>query len=72
MTLDTGATTHAADRLDFPEQEVKESAGSRAGQTFGWAGGKRLANEGEVNIVMIAPGGLECELGATIQITKIT
>ena len=72
MTLDTGATTHAADRLDFPEQEVKESAGSRSGQTFGCAGGKRLANEGEVNIVMIAPGGLECELDTTIQITKIT
>ena len=49
MTLDTGATTHAADRLDFPEQEVKESTGSRAGQTFGCAGGKRLANEGEAD-----------------------
>ena len=72
MTLDTGATTHAADRLDFPSHEVKESAGSRAGQTFGCAGGKRLANEGEVNVVMIAPGGLECELDATVQITKIT
>ena len=72
MTLDTGATTHAADRLDFPEQEVRESAGSKAGQTLGCAGGKRLANEGEVNIVMIAPGGFECELATTIQITKIT
>ena len=55
MTLDIGATTHAADRFDFPEQEVRESAGSKAGQTFGCAGGKRLANEGEVNIVMVAP-----------------
>ena len=72
MTLDTGATTQAADRIDFPEQEVKESAGSKAGQTFGCAGGKRLANEGEVNTVMIALGGMECELDATIQITKIT
>ena len=60
MTLDTGATTHAADRLEFPEQEVRESAGSKAGQTVGCAGGKRLANEGEVNIVMVAPGGVEC------------
>ena len=71
MTLDTGATTHAADRFDFPEQEVEESAGSKAGQTFGCAGGKRVANESELNIMMIAPGGLECELDATIQITKI-
>ena len=38
MTLDTGATTHAADRLDFPGQTVHESAGSKAGQTFGCAG----------------------------------
>ena len=40
MTLDTGATTHAADRIDFPGQTVQESAGSKAGQTFGCAGGK--------------------------------
>ena len=72
MTLDTGATTHAADRLDFPAHEVKESPGSKAGQTFGCAGGKRLANEGEVHVTMIAPGGLECDLDATVQITKIT
>ena len=72
MTLDTGATTHAADRIDFPGQTVQESAGSKAGQTFGCAGGKKLANEGEVHISMIAPGGIECELGTTVQITKIT
>ena len=72
MTLDTGATTHAADRLDFPGQTVQESAGSKAGQTFGCAGGKKLANEGEVHISMTAPGGIECELETTIQITKIT
>ena len=72
MTFDTGATTHAADRLDFPGQVVHESAGSKSGQTFGCAGGKKLANEGEVHIVMMAPGGIECELETTVQITKIT
>ena len=72
MTLDTGATTHAADRLDFPGQTVQESEGSKAGQTFGCAGGKKLVNEGEVHIAMVAPGGIECELEATVQITKIT
>ena len=72
MTLDTGATTHAADRFDFPEQDVHESEGRGAGQTFGCAGCKKLANEGEVNFVMVAPGGVERELEATIQITKIT
>ena len=72
MTLDTAATTHAADRLDFLQHQVHESEGIRAGQTFGCAGGKKLANEGEVNIVMVAPGGIESELEAMIHITKIT
>ena len=27
---------------------------------------------GEVHIAMVAPGGIECELEATVQITKIT
>ena len=72
MILDTGATTHAADRLDFPQHVVVESEGSKAGQRFGCAGGKMLENEGEVHIMMIAPGGLECELETTVQITKIT
>ena len=72
MALDAHATAHDADRFDFPEQDVHESEGSRAGQTFGCAGGKKLANEDEVNIVMVAPGGIECDLEAAIQITKIT
>ena len=72
MTFDTGVTTHAADRLDFPGQTVQESEGSKAGQTFGCAGGKKLANEGEVHISMMAPGGIECELETIVQITKIT
>ena len=46
MTLDPVAMTHAADRLDFPGQVVRESEGSKTGQTFGCAGGKQLANEG--------------------------
>ena len=31
-----------------------------------------FANKCEVHIMMIAPGGLECELETTIQITKVT
>ncbi len=38
-TLDTGASTHAADRVDFPGYAVEESPGSRAGQLFGCAAG---------------------------------
>ena len=72
MTLDTGATVHAADRLDLPGHEVRESAGSRAGQKFGCAGGKLISNEGECKVLMVAPGGIECEIDTTIQIAKIT
>ena len=39
---------------------------------FGCAGDKKLVNEGEVHVVMMAPGGIECELEATVQITKVT
>ena len=35
MTLDTGATVHAADRADLPAHQVLASAGSKAGQQFG-------------------------------------
>ena len=38
VTLDTGAAVHAADCMDFPGHEVKEGAGSRAGQRFQAAG----------------------------------
>ena len=72
MTLHTGATIHAADRLDFHRHVVQESEGSKAGQKFGCAGGKMLANESEVHIMMIAPSSLECELETFIQITKIS
>ena len=51
---------------------MQDRKGSKAGQKFGCAGGKMLANEGEVHIMMITPGGLEFELETTIQITKIT
>ena len=45
-TLDTGATVHAADRVDFPGHVVNESAGSRAGQRFQGASGEFINNEG--------------------------
>ena len=72
MALDSGASVHAADRVDFPGHEVRESAGSKAGQKFGCAGGKMLPNEGESDILMVAPGGIGCEISTTIQIAKIT
>ena len=70
-TLDTGATTHATDRVDFPGYEVEESPGSRSGQTFGCAGGKVLDNEGQMTINMVSP--VEgCEIQLCTQVTKVT
>ena len=66
-----GASTHAADRVDFPGYEVNESPGSRAWQFFGCAGCKSLKNEGQMDVEMVSP--LE---GAVIklcpQVTKVT
>ena len=72
MTLDTGATVHAADRADLPAHHVLASAVSKAGQQFGCAGGKLVANEGECKVHMLAPGGGAFELELDMQIAKIT
>ena len=70
-TLDTGATTHAADRVDFPGYDVEESPGSRAGQLFGCAGGKSLRNEGQMTVEMTSPmEGIPIKL--CTQVTKVT
>ena len=70
MTLDTGATVHAADRLDFPGCNVLESPGSKAGQHFQTAGNKLIPNEGQASLQLTAPGGID--LAMTMQIAKIT
>ena len=50
---------------------MQETEGRKAAQKFGCAGGRMFANEGELHIMMIPPGGLENELETIIQITKI-
>ena len=72
VTLDTGATVHAADRTDFPGHEVKEGAGSRAGQRFQCAGNKMIDNEGEMFVTMFAPGCGDGELLSCFQAAKVT
>ena len=71
MTLDTGATVHAMDKLDLPGFVIEESAGSRAGQKFQFAGGKLIDNERQVQIAMLAPGTNQ-ELICNVQIAKVT
>ena len=69
MTLDTDALVHATNRADLPAHTVVESAGSKAGKKFGCAG---VASEGECKVLMVAPGGIGCELEMDVQIAKIT
>ena len=45
ITLDTGATIHAADRADFPAHELLESVGSKAGEKLCWAVDKLIPKE---------------------------
>ena len=71
MTLDTGASVHAINRLDLPGFVVTESEGSRAGQNFQAAGGKLIANEGQVLLSMLAPG-TDCELTCNVQVAQVT
>ena len=52
--MDTGASTHAADRVDFPGYGVDESPGSRAGQLFGCAAGNSFIHEGQMTVDMIS------------------
>ena len=71
MTLDTGATVHAMDSTDLPGFVVEESPGSRVGQQFQAAGCKLTGNEGQTQIVMLAPGSKN-ELVCNVQIAKVT
>ena len=70
MTLDTGATVHAADRVDFPGCLVLESPGSKAGQHFQTAGKKTIPNEGQANILLSTLDGID--MAMTVQIAKIS
>ena len=54
-TADTGATVHVADKESLPFHTVRPSAGSRARQNVEAAGGKLIANEGEINVIMLPP-----------------
>ena len=71
MTLDTGASVHAMDKLDLPGFVIEESIGSKAGQKFQAAGGKLIDNEGQAKLVMLCPG-VDRELTCNVQIAKVT
>ena len=51
--LDSGATDSCAPDCMCPEVKSRPSDGSRRGQMFSAAGGKKIANEGEKDITMV-------------------
>ena len=55
--LDSGATDSCAPDSTCSEIQSLPSEGSRRGQMYTAAGGKRLANEGEKNIYMVTGDG---------------
>ena len=55
--LDSGATDSCAPDAMCVEVKSKASEGSRRGQMYTAAGGKKLANQGEKDICMITPYG---------------
>ncbi len=71
MTVETGATVHAVDRVDIPGHEVKESPGSKVGQLFQCAGSKLIPNEGQATVCFLAPGS-DVELEACFQNAQVT
>ena len=56
VAIDSGAADHVINPLDVPCHAVKPSAGSRAGKHFLAAGGHRIPNEGQLNLVVTGEG----------------
>ena len=70
--LDTGAAVHAADRVDFPGHAVEASPGSQAAQKFQAAGGKVIANEGQLHALMEPPNCNRVQLQVCFQVAKVS
>ena len=51
--LDSGATDSCAPDCMCPEVKSRPSEGSKRGQMYTAAGGKKIANEGEKDITMV-------------------
>ena len=73
VILDSGACDHVAARRELPGYEVKPSAGSRAGKKYTGASGHTILNEGEIDVVMHAPGSGKkmTQVDTTFQIANI-
>ena len=73
--LDSGSVTHVMDPEDAPGYEVRESPGSRRGQKFTGAGGEKIANDGQMDLALVAENEhtkKEHEIRCNVQAAKVT
>ena len=68
--LDSGAAESVAPSTVAPWVELKESTGSKNGQTYQSASGAKIANQGEKKLQVVTEEGQEAE--ATFQIADVT
>ena len=74
VALDTGSVAHVLDKVDVPGYEPVESIGSKRKQTFVGAGGQGIANEGEVDLALVAEIGPNAtrNIRSTFQVAAVT
>ena len=70
VALDSGAGDHVAAADQVGRKSIRPSAGSRNGRHFIAANGDRMANQGEAELNMVAPGGRTVK--STFQIADVT
>ncbi len=73
--LDSGSVAHVMDKHEAPGYKVNETAASRRGQMYTGAGGEKIANEGEMDLNLLAENGHTGrghELRCKVQAAKVT
>jgi hypothetical protein len=71
VALDSGAADHVINPLDVPGHPVAPSSGSKAGRHFLAAGGHRIPNEVQVNLI-VAGEGFAGRVKSTFQAAAVT
>ena len=73
--LDSGSVAHVMDKHEAPGYRVQETAASRRGQMYTGAGGEKIANEGELDLNLLAENdhtGQSHEIRCKVQAAKVT
>ena len=71
VAIDSGAADHVINPDDVPGHTVVPSAGSRAGKHFLAAGGHRIPNQGQLNL-MVSGEGFSGRVKSTFQAAPVT